>query len=407
MTREEVRNEILKVNSPNILCELPTSFGKSKIALDIMAQRASLTTKELHVLVVIPRLVLIDNWKEEFKRWGYEKYLMQTEFVTYMSLPKKLTLKNRWNVIIFDECHHLSARCRDAWTEANNGTKESVSQTNILLSATVTKSLKEELESLFPQLYTYKVSTKKAITEEILPDPKVYLIPLSLDNIDVTWEIIKNPRQKIELVIPYSQKWKYAKVKNRRIIIKCTQKQYYEDMSSMINWYKKKAYQKIYKNLFLRKSGERLKWLSNQKTAIVNQILSALSEQRTLTFCNGIPQTEELGKYCINSKNKASKSNLAKFNEGKVNHITACNMLDEGMNLANCRIGVYAMLNASERLITQKLGRILRHPNPIIIIPYFKGTREAEIKYSMLENYNPELVKEITDLTNLKEQLDL
>ena len=88
MTREEVRNEILKVNSPNILCELPTSFGKSKIALDIMAQRAPLTTKELHILVVIPRLVLIDNWKEEFKRWGYEKYLMQTEFVTYMSLPK-------------------------------------------------------------------------------------------------------------------------------------------------------------------------------------------------------------------------------------------------------------------------------------------------------------------------------
>ena len=180
MTREEVRNEILKVNSPNILCELPTSFGKSKIALDIMTQRAPLTTKELHILIVIPRLVLIDNWKEEFKRWGYEKYLMQTEFVTYMSLPKKLTLKNRWNVIIFDECHHLSARCRDTLAEANNGTKESISQTNILLSATVTKSLKEELESLFPQLYTYKVSTKKAITEEILPDPKVYLIPLSL-----------------------------------------------------------------------------------------------------------------------------------------------------------------------------------------------------------------------------------
>ena len=35
MTREEASNEILQIDSPNILCELPTSFGKTKIALDL------------------------------------------------------------------------------------------------------------------------------------------------------------------------------------------------------------------------------------------------------------------------------------------------------------------------------------------------------------------------------------
>lgn len=394
MTREEARNEILLIKSPNILCELPTSFGKTKVALDLMQIRFPNIehTIDTKVLIVIPRLVLIDNWKDEFKKWGYERYLPYVEFVTYVSLPKKA---GSWDMVIFDEVHHLSTRCREAL-------ESFTIHSSVMLSATVSRDMKNELKVLFPDLYVYKVSTKQAIRDEILPDPRVYLIPLTLDNIHLNCEIIKNTSQKVELVIPYAQRFNYAKVKNRRIIIRCTQRQYYDDMSSMISWYKRKMFNEVFKNLFLRKSGERLRWLSEQKSSFVKHLLDQLEGQRTLTFCNGIPQTEELGKYCINSKNKASEENLRKFNEGKVNHITACNMLDEGMNLVNCRVGVYAVLNSSERMIKQKLGRLLRHPDPVIIIPYFKGTRDEEIVGKMLEDYNPELVSTITNLTELK-----
>lgn len=71
------------------------------------------------------------------------------------------------------------------------------------------------------------------------------------------------------------------------------------------------------------------------------------------------------------------------------------------VNLVNCRVGVYATLNSSDRMITQKLGRLLRHPNPVIIIPYFVKTRDEEIVAKMLENYNPELVTTITNLNQL------
>lgn len=394
LSREKARDEILLIESPNILCELPTSFGKTKVALDLMQMRFPTIeyTIDTKILVVIPRLVLIDNWKDEFKKWGYERYLRYVEFVTYVSLPKKA---GSWDMVIFDEVHHLSARCREAL-------ESFTIRNSVMLSATVGRDMKKELKVLFPDLYVYKVSTKQAIQEEILPDPRVYLIPLTLDNIHPNYEIIKNKSQKAELVIPYAQKFNYAKVKNRRIVIKCTQRQYYDDMSAMIAWYKKKMFNEVFKNLFLRKSGDRLKWLSEQKSSFVRQLLDQLDGQRTLTFCNGIPQTEELGKYCINSKNKASEENLHKFNEGKVDHITACNMLDEGMNLVNCRVGVYAVLNSSERMIKQKLGRLLRHPDPVIIIPYFKGTRDEEIVGKMLEDYNPELVSTITNLTELQ-----
>lgn len=396
ITREQVRDEILQIDSHYILAELPTGFGKSKVAIEFLVKHTSDMLNGLtipKILIVIPRLVLIDNWKEEFKKWNCEEYLEYVEFVTYVSLPKKA---GNWDAVIFDEVHHLSERCREILPTGFNIFNA------ILLSATVTKEMKQALMEIFPDLCMYKVSTKQAITDEILPDPRVFLIPLFLDNKNPNQQIIKNKTQKIELKIPFSKRFNYAKVKNRRIVIQCTQKEYYDDMSSMIDWYRRKMCgSRAIKNLFLRRSGERLKWLSEQKTAYIKSLLDHLHKQRTLTFCNGIPQTEELGRYCINSKNKQSAENLERFNSGTVDHITACNMLDEGMNLVNCRVGIYAVLNSSERMIKQKLGRLLRHPEPVIIIPYYKGTREEELVGKMLEDYNPELVITITSLTEL------
>jgi superfamily II DNA or RNA helicase len=149
----------------------------------------------------------------------------------------------------------------------------------------------------------------------------------------------------------------------------------------------------IFRNKWLKLSGDRLKWLSDKKNYMVRVILQLLSNERTLTFCNSINQTEELGKYCINSKNKESDKILQDFNEGKIKHITSCNMLNEGINLTNCRVGIYANLNSSDIIIKQRLGRILRHKHPVIIIPFYKNTREEELVQKMLEDYNPELIK--------------
>ena len=72
------------------------------------------------------------------------------------------------------------------------------------------------------------------------------------------------------------------------------------------------------------------------------------------------------------------------------------------MNLYDCRIGLYANLNSSDTIIIQRTGRILRHKNPVIIIPYFIHTREAELVDKMIENYNPELINSINNLNEVK-----
>ena len=389
MTRDEIRAEILNLPNNHILCELPTSMGKSRVAIERLVQKR-ISPEDL--LIVIPRLVLIDNWKDEFTKWKHPEYKNAT-FVTYVSLPK---MAGKWKFVIFDECHHLSERCRE--------TLKSFSiKYSMLLSATVKRELRYELSVLFPNLRTYKYNVRQATDEGILPDPTVYLMPLYLKNSPATYEIIFNSKMGNPVIYQYKDRWAAKRIKNRKVIVKCSQREFYTDMSSLIEFYKKKSFANPkMKNAFLHKSGERLKWLSNEKTQFVYNILQHLKSERTLTFCNSILQTEVLGKHCINSKNRQSDKHLNEFNDGKINHITACNILDEGVNLTNCRIGVYATLNSSERMITQKLGRILRHPKPIIIIPYYKYTRDEEIVQKMCENYNPDLIKTITNLNEIQ-----
>lgn len=393
MNREEVKIGILNIPNSNILLELPTSFGKSKYSLDIMDKRKP----EKRILIVIPRLVLIENWKEEIHKWGYDKYLSMVEFSTYVSLPKRA---GKYDFVIFDEVQHLSERCQRFLNniEIKNA---------VLLSATVKKSLKQNLQLLFKNLYCYKISMKEAIEEDILPNPKVYLIPLTLDNQKKDCVIVRNPKGILPIVrVDYFLRWNIikSKIKNR-IEIMCTPLQYISDLDSTINYWKRRfliSNNAGIKNKWLHLCGERLKWLSEQKNPIILQILSKLQKERTLTFCNNIKQTEILGKYAINSKSIDSDKNLELFNTEKIHHITACDMLNEGMNLINCRVGIYANLHSSEIITKQRLGRILRHSKPIIIIPYYKGTREEELVKIMIEEYSKDSIININNINDIK-----
>lgn len=393
MTREDIQKEILSLKGSNWLLELATGTGKSRMAIEKVK---SLRNKgEQHLLIVVPRNVHKANWADEIKKW-WPKCDFKISYTTYVSFPK---YKGHWDFVIFDECHHLSERCREALCDFEIGH-------SILLSATVGKSLKDELKEVFDDLVSYKKDLRDVIEDEILPDPKVYLWPLDLRTGLLTESIWKNTKAKGKLIeCSWANRWNFIKQKDHPVRIYCTERQYYTDLCGQIEYWKKRSYStrnQIAKNKWLRLCADRLKWLSDKKVKYLHQLLPSLIKHRTLTFCNSIEQTELLGEYCINSKNAESVQYLEDFNSGKIDHITACNMLNEGMNLFNCQVGIYANLNSSESIIKQRMGRLLRHPNPVIIVPYFKGTREEELVQTMLEDYNPELVTTISSIKEIK-----
>lgn len=390
MTREEVLKEVKAIPNRNVLLTLPTGFGKSKNAIERVKHLAKKKYKNL--LIVVPKNVLKVNWADELAKWWPDCRLNIT-FSTYVSFPKH---KGKWDFIIFDEAHHLSERCREALCDFEV-------EYTILLSATVKKDLREELKEVFDDLYYYNATLREAIDNGVLPDPTVYLLPLTLDNKLPNERIIKNPKAKGRIIYAsWAERWFYMRQKNNPVHIFCTQTQYLDDLNGQIEWFKNRRGNIVCKNRWLKLCGDRLKYLSDCKIPVVLKILQHCENQRTLTFCNSIEQTKKLGEYCINSQNTESNDVLRLFNKGVVHHITACNMLNEGMNLVDCRVGIYANLNSSDTIIKQRTGRLLRHPNPIIIIPYYKGTREEELVNKMLEDYNPELVKTINFIEEIQ-----
>jgi len=395
LSRESIFEDIKSVQSNHILCELPTGTGKSKIALDFLHFK----NIQGKILIVVPRLVLINNWIDEFKKWGYDSYLNNVEFTTYISVVK--FANKHFDIVIFDEAHHLTER-------AISGVETIISTYTILLSATVTKEHKITLKSIWPDLYVYTVRMRQAIEDNILPDPKVVLIQLKLNNTDITESYVLNPKSSnLPIPISYNDRFKYLKSKTR-CIVKCTQQQYYDMLSYEVDKCKSLYHRTGNKGFYFmwqKAAGDRLKYLSSIKNETALRILRGLDNYRTLTFCNSIEQTKQLGKYCINSANDKSIEYLDKFNRHKINHITACNMVNEGVNLVDCQVGIFVAINSSDIMIKQKNGRILRHQKPIIIIPYYTGTREEEIVDKMLLNYNPSLVVKAKTLRELKNEV--
>lgn len=390
--RKALLQEALSLKGNHWIFELATGSGKSKIALEKIK---SIYNKGNKILIVSPRKVHNETWSEEIRKW-WPELKENWCWVTYNSFPKHAV--GEWDFIIFDECHHITPRVFEGIEKCNI-------HHALFLSATISKGLKANLYVRFKGLKVLKANLRDVINEGILPDPKVYLIPLNLRNDFPTERIIKNPKATgTPIQASWKERWLYKNVKNIPVHIYCTEYQYLVDLNSQIEWWKKRfnhTRNEGVKAKWLKLCWDRLNWLSRKKDSIVGDILQHLKEYRTLTFCSNIEQTEMLGENCINSKNTEAKRILNDFNNSIIDHITACNMLNEGCNLYNCQIGIYANINSSDIIVKQRAGRLLRHPDPIIIIPYYKGTREEELVNKMLENYNPQLVRKIYSVNNI------
>lgn len=378
MTREEVNNLALSEidKTKYLILELITGYGKTKVAIDLINHICDRVFRNdessATILILVAKTVHKQTWKDEIEKWGG----INSDCITIECYESFKNYENSYfDIVVADEMQHLS--------ETRLKVLESIHihEAFIGLSATIKRDMRDYFIHNH-KAEVIKCDLKEAVEDEVLPEPMVYLLPLTLDTTNYTY-----------------------KVKKFRRDIITTQKGYYDSVSSLIEWYKNKYFNsrnKRIKNLWLSMAGKRLKWCAEQKEALVLSLLDKFRNYKTLTFCSGIEQSERLGKYNITSKNKASVKNLEMFNSNKIKHITACNILNEGVNLTNCRIGIFCNLNSSEIVVKQRVGRILRHKSPIIIIPYFKDTREEELVEKMIEEYNPELIHVVENVNDIK-----
>lgn len=371
MNRDNIINEINSIKNNCILIEHPTGYGKTRTAIERMKHVLDESIKS-DVLIVINRNVHKGIWMNELDKWWKNRNI-NVDFITYMalSLMNGDIKSKKYNFIICDECHHFSDNSFSSFLDYYEY------ENLVLLSATVKFELKKLFKDSFHEFTYHKITLRQAIENKVLPDPEIYLYPLELDNTNkcCSYKIKKNGKYET---------------------VYCTQKGMIANINGKIEYYKNRFWGTRSENdkrkwLYLCK--ERLNKLSEYKEWFIIELLKEYNNERTVTFCCDINQTERLGEYCINSKNKESYKNLEMFNNGEINHITTCDMLNEGVNLYDCKVGIFAKLSGSEIIIKQRNGRLLRHKEPVFIIPYFIGTREEELVGKMILDYNKERIK--------------
>lgn len=392
MTREEVYQECLtKIdNTKFLLLELPTGYGKTKTSLDLVNHliATKYKGKKVSMLLLVAKTVHKQTWQDEMKKWGgVEVNTLVVE--CYESLKKHQY--EYYDIIVADEVHHINS-------DKRLDMLKTLSFGNLIgLSATVPQKLKMYLK------YEYHADVVScdltdAIDSDILPEPQIVLLPLEVDNTKATETIEINPKVKGRVYHgDFSKLWQYRKMKVHAIIT-CTPKQKLGDMNNQILFAKnryQRTRQDFARNKWLFDCGERIKYLANLKNDIVLAILQKLRNERSITFCKTIEQAEVLSRYCIHSKNKDSDDVYKNFNAKRINHIASVNVLNEGANLVDCKYAVFANYSSSECVSWQRLGRSLRHKSPVIIMPYYKGTREEEIINDMIEDFDPKAVKTI------------
>lgn len=392
MTRDEHLQAILDIADKPLLLQIGTGVGKTRIAIELLRKWDA---KKIFILV--PKVALKQSWLDEMAKWNFDLTGKTIDIQCYHSIHKYT--ETEWDAVVCDEGHHVSERCQEILETMDFNHF-------VALSATVPKEVRQRLNDIVPNLTDYRVTARKAITDNILPDPKVILIKLFLTNPNKTECIILNKGKGTPIELDWENRSGYMQAKYPEIRIHCTEWQYYNWMSGKIEVLKRQfthSGQDFRKNMWLQKAGERLKWLAKKKNKYVKYLMeNSFKDMRSIIFCSDIQQTEELCPNAINSKNKEAMDILDSFNSGKVDHIATCAMLNEGVNLVDCKLGMFASLNSSKILQKQKLGRLLRHKDPLIVIPYFVGTRDEELVNAMKEDYNPDLIQEVTHPKDIK-----
>ena len=392
-----------------VILKWATGCGKSKMTIDLINYQCMnmlVHIKPVRVLFVVAERAHIMNWQDEFEKWNLRIDRVRTDVICYASL--KNYKNEQYDIIVFDEAHH-------AFSEKRLAILEEMAQFNYainniyLLSATLSSAKVDMIESIFGKFKTSTVTLKDAIEGDILPDPKVYVVGMDLDNTKRHQEI-KIGNDPNAPVVKWENRAKYI-YKNIPCIIQCTEFQKNAYLTSSMEYWKQRyenSHMEFQKNKWVNLGSQRKRFLGELKTGAVRKLIESFKRsKRFVCFCASVAQAESLSRENTISSRRPEKLNqriIDAFNNKQLNQIFAVGMINEGMNLTDIQTGIIVQLDGKERLFVQKAGRAMRADEPVIVIFYYRGTQDEVYLKGALENIDAKYVQhiDINNLNNIK-----
>jgi superfamily II DNA or RNA helicase len=403
------------VNHKGIIQAVPGS-GKTFLAIKLFSD--ILKKENIKVLIVCPRLSLIEQWKQVivenslFKKEDIYEISSKTEiqahkkvqsilhkhkiFISTFNQIKQFFSHNEWKqenwFLIVDEMHNT--------TEGYKFPNEI--KYKLGLSATPKKKGKNSDFNLGGIIYTY--SFKQALENNIILDPEFKLILYSVN--EPVFKKIQNKENSTEELLDDAYDSILSAEENHD--------EYFEDIEEDTNKEDKKAkvfnetntdfigIQKILENkFFLGKEG------AQQTLVFVNRIKKAniLNEILLSQFNEKISHSHHSQSEGYLKKNHFTKLKN-KFAEGKFKVLISVSALGEGIDFPYASHGIIASPIYNPTNFIQKVGRLLRtYSNHKKAVIYYYIPSELITRILTDESLSPNYLKEVLKIASERKNL--
>ena len=340
------------------IIELPTGTGKTYIGLKAIEYYR---IKKKRVFIVVPTIVLLRQWHEKITKnlnvndseigflYGKEKSFRSiTIGVINTSVKYSDRIANEYDLLILDEVHHYFA---PKWYKL---IEVCYDKCDILgLSATVERYDNRHLQS--PLKVVYRKSFHYMRKRNYVAPVKIYIyrVPLTLDE-RLVYDNLSQKIRKVARDLDISKAFG-----NKKII--------------------KELEVRLMKLVNIRKQ---LCSESYNKLPIILKIIEENPNEKILVFTESIRSIIRLKQFLrehgikcetIHSKRKDRKKVLEYWKKGVFNVLLSVRVLDEGIDVPECSVGIIVSNSLAKRQLVQRIGRIVR-PKPnkvakIYIIP--------------------------------------
>jgi superfamily II DNA or RNA helicase len=322
-TKDKIQKEALSALKDKRMAgvEISMGVGKTRIGLKHMV---SAYTNYSKFLVVAPKKVIFESWKDEMKKINFGYLEEHIEYVTYLSLTKK---ELNYDCIYLDECHSLKA-------SHNKWLKKYISKGGRIVGLTGTYPTYKFTEKgkmcnfYCPKVYEYL--TDEAVGDNILNDYKIYIHELTLSN-----------KNNIERSGKHGD-FNTSEVKDYN---------YWTDRVDVAQGTKEKQIASI----------QRMKCLQKfQSKEHYAKLLFEKQSDKAIVFATEKAQADRLCINSVHSSNKKSKENLQNFKDGSILKCAAVQQLSEGITIPNLKVAIIMHSFGNNRQASQKIGRVLR-----------------------------------------------
>jgi|TARA_B110000908_G_scaffold16052_1_gene18174 superfamily II DNA or RNA helicase len=339
-----------------------TGFGKSRCGVVAINHVINILGKK-NALILVPTVQLQDQFRDEFRKWGYDSCLDNLEILCYQSAYK---LKDKhYDIVVCDEIHlGLSKEYRKFF---KNNTYDKL----LCMTATLPDDVgyKMELFKLARTIYT--ITLDECVDMGFVAPYEIYCIPVELT---------------------FGEQLEYDSIQQDFVKHKVWLGPEAFDMAKFFIANKQSSSEERFHAAgFYKAMRERKKVVDTayNKISKFKEIVSKNLEQKIITFGGLNEFTDSLAEsvsplaevYHSKRTMKERKKALKRFKEDDVNILCSTKALNQGFDIPNANIGIICGLTSKALSMVQRIGRLIRYEEGKtgkIYIIYVKDSQEEK-----------------------------